>query len=101
MLYITEADESEKAEKEETKAAEEEKKEAKAEKPKKEKKKPKEKKKVEEPVAEEDKPKIKAPKTLAPIGGTSAKSGITAGFDIEKHAEETKKLQKKPVVSVI
>lgn len=44
-------------------------------------------------------PKIKAPKALAPIGGAKP-AGIGADFDIQKHAEETKKLEKKKAEAV-
>lgn len=44
----------------------------------------------------DDLPKMKAPKSLAPIGGAKAGAGaMAAGFDIQKHAEETKKMHKK------
>lgn len=77
-----------------SKAEEEEKKapEPKKEKPKKVAK-PAEEPKVEKPA--EDLPPLKAPKDLAPIGGATIKPEVAAGFDIQKHAEETAKQQQK------
>lgn len=41
-----------------------------------------------------DVPTIKAPKSLAPIGGVAAAGVLAADFDIQKHAEETAKQHK-------
>lgn len=67
---------------------------SKSEKPKEDKPKKDKPKKEKKPEPVSEPPKTKAPTNLAPVGKSKA-APINAGFDIQKHAEETEKLKKK------